>query len=68
MRAFSLYLPDTLRNGSDSKNSGTSLNRLEEFITNYIGRLRHLFAFAYVWSFGGDLHERLGRKHLYDVN
>lgn len=43
---------------TSSVRSSATLNRLEEFIPNYMGRLRHLFAFAFVWSIGGDLHER----------
>ena len=32
----------------------------ESSIPNYLAIMKHMFAFAYVWGFGGNLHDRWG--------
>ena len=44
---------------SSNRRSTTSVGfRLEDLIPNYISHVRHLFAFSFIWGFGGNLHDR----------
>ena len=49
------------RSGSSSRSSSQSMTRslsAESSIPNYMGIVKHMFAFAYIWGFGGNLHDR----------
>ena len=49
------------RSGSSSRSSSQSKTRslsAESSIPNYMGIIKHMFAFAYIWGFGGNLHDR----------
>ena len=41
-----------------SKSSGGSLSKYDEVIPCYMSIVKSYFTFAYVWSFGGNLHDR----------
>ena len=44
---------------SDSNKSNCgSISKYDELIPNYMNIIKSYFAFAYIWSFGGNLHDR----------
>jgi hypothetical protein len=42
--------------GSNSRM--TSSSQIENNISNYIEKMKGMFALAYIWAFGGNLHDR----------
>ncbi|XP_025095393.1 dynein heavy chain domain-containing protein 1-like isoform X2 [Pomacea canaliculata] len=40
----------------------TNSSQIEAFIPHYIDNIKNMFAFAFIWSFGGHLHDRFRDK------
>lgn len=61
---FGCCLGHTRLGASDGKVSRqmasrlTNSSQIEAFIPHYIDNIKNMFAFAFIWSFGGHLHDR----------
>lgn len=50
--------PSSMAPSRQATSRMTSSSQIEHLLPNYLEILKGMFAFSYIWSFGGHIHER----------
>ena len=50
--------PSSMAPSRQATSRMTSSSQIEHLLPNYLDILKGMFAFSYIWSFGGHIHER----------